>query len=282
MKLTFVELAPNNINVDHQYQRPLTDAHVNRIGREYNREYFGVIVVSKREDGRHYVIDGQHRLAAMIKIGKGDIKVPCMVYEGLTVGQEADMFVSQTKSRNIHPIDLYRARMFAGEPKILEINQIVEEAGLVVKNDNHAATIRAPHAVEMIYDAGGKDHLKTVLDIVYEVWGEDRRGIQAGIVRGVDVFIRRYDKLYDRNRFVTILQTTSRPKIDGMARSMGEFINERAFTLYARAFVTLYNGKLRSGRLPEWSGNLTEAEDSEVKDGPRAVESLPDVRQATA
>jgi hypothetical protein len=94
-------IVANDIRVDTQYQRPINIAHVRKIANEFDERAFGVILVSERADGSVYVIDGQHRLAAVKSMGRGGSEIPCHVYRGLSVGDEALIFHMQTQRNQI-------------------------------------------------------------------------------------------------------------------------------------------------------------------------------------
>lgn len=73
------------------YQRPVDDREVDRLVREWDERLFEPIAVSYR-DGRYYVIDGQHRIAAMRRMHGGcEIMIRCKVYSGMTYMDEAEL-----------------------------------------------------------------------------------------------------------------------------------------------------------------------------------------------
>ena len=66
------------------YQRPVNPKEVDRLIREWDERLIDPVVVSFR-DGKFYVVDGQHRIAAMRRMNGGrGVMVTCKVYDGLT------------------------------------------------------------------------------------------------------------------------------------------------------------------------------------------------------
>ena len=56
---------------------------------DWDERLLDPVIVSFR-DGKFYVIDGQHRIAAMRKMNNGsEVMAVCKVYSGLTYEQEA-------------------------------------------------------------------------------------------------------------------------------------------------------------------------------------------------
>lgn len=81
-----------DLKVDPSYQRPLNDDWVRQMRRTFRRLGLGHPTVSERSDGL-YVLNGQHRVAMLIELGKGAQLIQVVVYTGLTPAQEQEMFL---------------------------------------------------------------------------------------------------------------------------------------------------------------------------------------------
>ena len=78
------------------YQRTLNEDRVRRIAAEFDERIANEPKVSCR-DGRYYVFDGQHTIAARKLRGGGrDLPIRCKVFYGLTESDEALLFAQQT------------------------------------------------------------------------------------------------------------------------------------------------------------------------------------------
>ena len=55
--------------VTEEYQRVLNMKNVNGIVRDFDPARLGVLVVNHRADGTYAILDGQHRLAALRRMG---------------------------------------------------------------------------------------------------------------------------------------------------------------------------------------------------------------------
>jgi hypothetical protein len=93
------------------------------------------LVVSKRDDGSLWVIDGQHRLAAA-KL-RGDIPfLPCCVGVFGSVADEAAMFVAMNRARKpMNRLDDFHAALAASDAEAIEIQDLVSEAGLTISRN---------------------------------------------------------------------------------------------------------------------------------------------------
>ena len=83
------------IVIDEDYQRELDQNRVKRIVANFNPDLVNPIKVSYR-NGKYYVFDGQHTLAALkMRNGGKDLMVECKIYRGLSEADEAILFSEQ-------------------------------------------------------------------------------------------------------------------------------------------------------------------------------------------
>ncbi len=123
---------PDQLDVDPAYQRQLDGrSHqlVNRIAAGWDWNLFQPLVVARRPDGRLYVVDGQHRLAAARQ--RGDVQqLPCVIFASTEPAQEADVFVKLNQERRpLSPYALYNAALATGEPAVLALDEIMRSTG---------------------------------------------------------------------------------------------------------------------------------------------------------
>ncbi len=88
------EVPLGKMTTSRRVQRELKLHRVNELIANFDLDVFGHPAVSWR-DGVYYIIDGQHRIAALKEwLGKGwEIqKIECRVYQGMSEAEEADMF----------------------------------------------------------------------------------------------------------------------------------------------------------------------------------------------
>ena len=127
---------PAELRLDDSYQRSTdnggSQALIRKIATGWDWRMCLPLVVSKREDGSLWVIDGQHRLAAAQL--RGDIPfLPCCVGVYGSVADEAAMFVAMNrvrKARNLR--DDGHAAIASGDGEAIQIRSIIEGAGFTV------------------------------------------------------------------------------------------------------------------------------------------------------
>ena len=106
----FVELPLEYMKVDSKmYQRPV-QRHVRIIARNWKDDKCNPILVNYRGDGYFYIIDGQHRYEAALM--RGMESLVCEVLVGLTIVEEADLFVEQNEgSKKLSTYDTFKANV---------------------------------------------------------------------------------------------------------------------------------------------------------------------------
>ncbi|NCC47398.1 MAG: hypothetical protein EOM16_10305 [Bacteroidia bacterium] len=142
-----------DINVDMTYQRHPKISSVRRISREWNWESLGVLYVGKRIDGRFYIIDGQHRLAAALN--RSDVELlPCIIYQSSGPRFEAKMFLEiNRKSRRVSPNETFKTNLVIGDPISTAIKRVADDLGIHVKEKSGGSSPRKISCIDTIVSA---------------------------------------------------------------------------------------------------------------------------------
>lgn len=127
---------PAALDIDPEYQRSMDSSSsqtlVRKIAQHWNWDLCQPLVVSRRDDGSMFVIDGQHRLAAA-KL-RGDISVlPCVVTQFSSVADEAASFVHLNQQRRpLTKLDIFKAALASEDTQTQAIVAAMAEAGLSI------------------------------------------------------------------------------------------------------------------------------------------------------
>ena len=122
------------LRIDHEmYQRPLQKSFKYLLDN-WDSDKCDPITVNYRSDGFFYVINGQHRETAAEMLGI--TQIVCDVFVGLTLKEEAELFVSQYDGNTkLNPIDSYRANIIRGEEVDTLIKEVCDKYGISVTRD---------------------------------------------------------------------------------------------------------------------------------------------------
>lgn len=248
--------------VDHKVQRAhMKLSKVERIKRDFNRGALGVIVVSRRADGDQIVLDGMHRVQAVKELTDATGVVPCHVFEGLSLKEEAKMFLDLNMGDRPTAIDKFKVSVIMGDPQSAKIDELVQAYGWEVNPSPGVGHIQAIQALEQLYRLSEKleadPHLiQMLLLVVTRAWGLDRFGTQAAMVAGLGRFLAEYGSQIDVDRLVEKLKNYPGGPQTLLAEATQVANVRRMKTSMAVAdqVTGAYNRGLRSeaAKLPEW------------------------------
>lgn len=247
-----------DLSMDEGYQRRLGSYRLQQIANHYDPKYAGVIYVNLRDDGRLFVVDGQHRVVAAGMAGHTSMLA--YVWVGLTQAEEADMFDKVNCHRGPVPaLDRFRARLMAGEKKARMIQAAIDASGVTVPMRSAQGGKGAPKntfvaitAAETVWDHdGGAEMLTRVLSILSHTFDGDSAALSSNALRGLAFFLNRYGQKADINRVIDRMKTVGYDAIARDARVLAEHGGLSARDSWMRAIRKAYNWRTTSNRLPE-------------------------------
>lgn len=202
-------LSVAGLGVDSAYQRTICKARIKKMARAFNHLALGVVHVSRREDGTCWVMDGQHRVALCEAVGHPTIS--CLVYEGLSVRDEAELFSLLNNYGAVRQIEKLRAAIAAGEPAAVQIGQACLAAGYTV-----GTSILCARAIQRVCGDFGHVSLTTALLAIADAFDglRDPHGVLVG---GVGWLVGNNPVTLDFSRLVSSLK--ARTPSDWVAQS---------------------------------------------------------------
>jgi len=225
------ELPANILTIDPRVQRKLDQRRVDRLAAEWDDLMVGIITVSHRMtalplDGEtdpfeealdeYVVLDGQTRLAAFRQVcgNTGDTSAPVLaqVHTGLTLEEEAEIFLKHNNRKAVISADRFRIAVVAGEQWALDITQILAEHNWTARGVTvDGKTLRqfgGVVAAEKVYRLGGYDALKHTFVTIENAWGsKNRDAVCAHTLYGLGLLHARHPELTSKqlHGFVTKL-----------------------------------------------------------------------------
>lgn len=195
-------LPVDRLKTDTTYQRPLSERKVKNLTKSFDCNKAGAILVSHR-NGVYSIMDGQHRVAAARRCGVTHL--PCVVYEGLSVREEAELRLAFGIRKPDTGADVFLLRLAMGDPVAHRIKRTIEDAGLTLQlSTTHGdktgpRIIRAIGIMERIYTnyANGEALLSRTLGISMQAWPQDYVGRSGRVLDGVAAFLSKYPEVTD-------------------------------------------------------------------------------------
>lgn len=139
-KVHFEQIPIRNLVSNQEYQRNLSQHHVQRAAANFDLYQINPVKVSRR-NGINYVFNGQHTIEIVALVsGSRETPVWCMVYDDLGYEHEADIFANQMKYvKPLLPYEIFMANIEAGNDKQLIIRDLVESYDLTMHLPRHRA-----------------------------------------------------------------------------------------------------------------------------------------------
>lgn len=209
--LLWVPLA--ELVIDERYQRELTRPGrrlIQRIADGWDWTKYQPILIAATPDGRHAVVDGQHRAHAAAVVGLEAL--PAMVVP-MTPAQQAAAFTAVNSDRvRLDRSATYRAQLAAGDPVALAAEAAVAAAGCRLMTTIPTAAKRSPgevytHALILRMVAQGEAAAVTAgLQAIRDSEvGQQEHGSRSGVrVYDQKVLISWLPVLATNQRFLTL------------------------------------------------------------------------------
>ena len=241
-KVTFEAIPIKDLVTNQEYQRNLSQKHVNNAVAAFDIYQINPVKVSRR-DGINYVFNGQHTMEIVaIVSGSRETPVWCMVYEELDYRHEANIFANQQKYvKALTPYEIFQANVEAGNDKQLLIRDVVESYNLKLMPLGRPGGIYAVSALEYIFDHYGYEILSRVLRLIIGAWEGSQTSLSAGMLKGTAIVLFAFGTEIRDEVFIDRLSSVSEKEVIRTARE------RRSGAMgYAEAILVIYNRKLHN------------------------------------
>ena len=249
-----VPLGKMHITSQHAQREKIDAKRVDYLLSRFDLDKFGMPTLSGHKDGEFYIIDGQHRIAALKRwLGDGweNQKIEAYVYTDLTESQEAEKFLSLNDAKAVNCYDKFRVSVNAGRIDEVHISKIVEGAKLCISQTKPGG-ISAVATLKRIYLRSDGDTLARTLRITRDAFGD--AGFQARVLDGIGHLCQRYDGVLNEEAAKTRLGAT-RGGVHGLLNK-AEVIHKQTGhakgQCIAAAAVDIINSKRGGKKLPSW------------------------------
>jgi hypothetical protein len=199
------EIPANELSIDLRVQRELDYRRVSKVAANWNDLMVGVLTVSERADGTKVVLDGQTRLMALrLVCGDPETNSPVLVqvHTGLTLQEEAAIFLEHNDRKSVTPLDRFRIALVAQEQWALDIADIAAVHGWYVQGApvpeevfGKARRFSAITAAEKIYKLDEGESLNRVFDTIVNAWPKESGTVGTETLNGFGLMYFRHPTL---------------------------------------------------------------------------------------
>lgn len=212
----------DQLTIDPRVQRASDPRRVKKLADNWDDLMVGVLTVSHRvkypavgtdsldRTEEFVVLDGQTRLEAFRLVCNDDAvtsaSLSCQVYEGLTLQEEADIFLKHNDRRAVTPRDRFRLAVTAGEEWALDIRDISARTGWYVqgteKIDPKGHSFSAVGAAEKVYLLDEGRSLKKTFAMIDAAWQNPSGAVCSETLFGLGMLYARFEDEVDGRSLV--------------------------------------------------------------------------------
>jgi hypothetical protein len=252
---TYEEIPTDRLLIDQRYQRPFKPMWASVLAHNWNEDKTLPFVVSLRDNGNYYVLDGQQRHGALQMMENPPETVYAKVFRNLSLKEEADLFYSLgTDHFNLTTGAKFKAALVGEQPWAISLYRAANEAGYKeIKSYPGVNNLTAISKAREILERRGEFLITRILKITRTAWPESENSARSDILQGLEAFFIRYPTANDQRVTQQLRLNFDSPRdlehtAHGYAKTLRKSIGPAmGYTIY-----DFYNKLLRTNRLSDW------------------------------
>lgn len=244
-----------DMTVYPEAQRRFKPKWAAELANKFDPQLLGILTLNMRNDGSYAVINGQHRRAAGQIAGYNEFAVTCHVYRGLTLAEEAKLFLALNNNRNVAAIDMFVVGVLEGNETSVGVSRVLQEFGIEVGTGNHLAFMAVRTAKSIFEDSGavsGEEAFRTALRIATDAWAGPetaKKGYLNGtIIHGLALMALMYGPKLDPDSMAAKLKKWDPQGLIGNIRGRRATHQGSSGTVARVVLTEIYNKGLGSTR----------------------------------
>jgi hypothetical protein len=187
--LRSVWIKVKDIKIHPVAQRLLKQPYVQHLVDHLDLQAIGALhAVEYRIGGtlRIWVVDGQHRWAALMAAGYQEMLIMVLVHDDVKddAGSCA-LFLKLNKRSNIGPFETFDKEVKSGVAEAVGALKIVESHGLKMTRTGHDGGICCVMALKKIYKRDQGKTLDQALGVAISAWGRTHSGMEGSLMDGL-------------------------------------------------------------------------------------------------
>ncbi|SER58408.1 DUF6551 family protein [Rhizobium sp. NFR03] len=241
------------IRIDDSYQRELKEKRVTQILSDFTWAHFGSVMLVRQSDDTFTCFDGQHRVEAARR-HPSIIEVPAAIVELDQPRDEAGAFLGVNVNRTaISTVEKYHAGIEAGDPDMMAVCTLLEEAGceVIARHGIKPAANRtaAVTAVQRSIKTYGDAAVVSACRTLVAAWPKDTGALHAIMIQALARLYRNNRQHIDEARMTAKLMGKDRKILTGDAETLRSIGGGDATASVAKVLVEIYNKSLQQGQI---------------------------------
>jgi len=236
-------------------QRDLVPSKLKKLLSNFDLDAIGVLhAVEYPINGvsKVWVIDGQHRLRALLDHGFGEWQVEVKIHTEATDDvRAAQLFLKLNDRASVMPYDKFVNEAKANNPDALGVLAITNRHGLEIAKANADGKLTCVSTLKSLYKVDQGKTLNFVLGLIKEAWGTKSTALEGKLIEGIGAVVARYRESIDRDSLVNKLSKYpgGASGLVGDAKGMNQYRRTTLSKCVAERVIETYNTGRRSGKL---------------------------------
>lgn len=232
------------ISVDSNYQREIKPRLVERILAKFSWAKFGAVVLSRQDDGRFTIVEGQHRWKAASLHPDVDA-VPAVIVNHEDIAGEADSFLAINRDRMaVTTVEQYWAGLTACDENAIAISKVLQSAGCdVVPSQGHYRPnlTNSIGAIERCLKRYGVGATRRALLVIRAAWPDDPKSLRGTLITALARIIRANEKTINDPELVAAIRPQNLRQLTAHAEAFRKLSGGSAEAALTKAIAELYN-----------------------------------------
>jgi hypothetical protein len=176
-------------------QRQYDEAWAKKLATDFDPDKYEPVIVTKPNGADIYhIVEGQHRVGAVVINWGPETEIACHVIGEADPARAAEIWLGINQGRKkIRPVVEFLVAVEAKREIEVAVNAVVKKAGYIVSEYSKGNNVvTAVNALRKIYKIYGSVVLLHTLQTCRLLWASDPHGVRGAMVTGFGMFINEF------------------------------------------------------------------------------------------
>lgn len=250
-----LRIAAKDLRIHPLVQRNIIPKHLEEMKQNFDLDSIGTLqAVRYPINGKEqlWIIDGQHRLKALMDLDLGDWEVDVLLHVNVKNDEEAaQKFLNHSNSRGLSSYHKFQQELITKNPIALGVLGILKERSITPVQAQTDGGVCCVTTLKRLYSTDNGFLLGLTLDTAIAAWGKTARALDGKLLDGLAYVLRSFRGELDiASLTVQLTKAVGGPAgIIGRARTLRDLRKMTLPKAVAEVIVGIYNVKRRSGKL---------------------------------
>lgn len=251
-KSKIVKVRADELSIHPLAQREIVPSNFKRIKEYLDLDAIGIVHAVEYDKRGLLVIDGQHRIQALLAHGFGEWLVQAEVHLDIRDDKAAcDKFLKLNKRAAVNPYATFMAEFHSGYPEAVGVMATAKRHGLKIAKSAGDGNLVCVATLKKLWGTNHGEALDTTLSMILAAWGSKAAAVEGRVIEGLGLVLCKYNGTLDTTALTKKLAKYSGGPsgLIGNARGLVGFRKTTVSRCVAECIVEAYNNGRRGEKL---------------------------------